>query len=329
MNIPRRQFLHLGVGAFALPAISRAARAQGYPSRPITLVVPFAPGGLADVIGRIVAEGMRPSLGQTVIIENVGGAGGNIGTGRVARAAPDGYTLALGIWNTHVGNGAIYALQYDIVKDFEPVALLADAPLLLVANGAVPANDLSEFIAWLRANPDKTSMGTVGAGSPGHLLGILFQKQTETRFGLVAYRGAGPMTQDVVPGQIEATFANPATSLPHVRSSSIKAYAVTAKNRLAVAPDIPSVDEAGFPGLHFSLWAGLFAPRGTPKDIINKLNAAAVSTLDDPAARQKLLDQGFVIPPHEQQTPEALGSYQKAEIAKWWPIIKAAGIKEE
>ena len=329
MKFPRRKFLHLAACAAALPAVSRIARAQGYPSRPITLVVPFAPGGLADVIGRIVAEGMRPSLGQTVIIENVGGAGGNIGTGRVARAAPDGYTLVLGIWNTHVGNGAIYSLQYDIVKDFEPVALLADAPLLLVANAAVPANDLSEFIAWLKANPDKISMGTVGAGSPGHLLGILLQKQTGTRFGLVAYRGAGLMMQDVVAGQIEVTFANPATSLPHVRAGSIKAFVVTAKNRLAVAPDIPSVDEAGLPVLHFSLWAGLFAPKGMPKDIINKLNAAAISVLDDPAWRQKLLDQGFVIPPHEQQTPEALGEYQKSEIAKWWPIIKAAGIKED
>jgi tripartite-type tricarboxylate transporter receptor subunit TctC len=184
VDLPCRQFLHLGAGAVVFPAAARVARAQGYPSRPITLVVPFAPGGLADVIGRIVAEGMRSLLGQILIIENVGGAGGNIGAGRVARAAPDGYTLVLGIWNTHVGKGAIYSLRYDVVKDFEPVALLADAPLLFVANKAVPANDLSEFIAWLGANPDKTSMGTVGAGSPGHLLGILLQKQTGTRFGL-------------------------------------------------------------------------------------------------------------------------------------------------
>jgi tripartite-type tricarboxylate transporter receptor subunit TctC len=329
MNLPRRQLLHLGAAAVALPVVSRISRAQAYPTRPITIVVPFAPGGLADVIGRIVAEGMRASLGQTVIIENVGGAGGNIGTGRVARAAPDGYTLVLGIWNTHVANGAIYSLQYDIVKDFKPVALLADAPLLLVANKAVPANDLSEFIAWLRANPDKTSMGTVGAGSPGHLLGILLQKQTGTRFGLVAYRGAGPMIQDIVAGQIEAAFANSATSLPHVRAGSIKAFAVTAKYRLAVAPDIPSVDEAGLPGLRFSLWAGLFAPKGTPKDIISKLDAAAISALDDLATRQKLLEQGFVIPPPERQTPASLGDYQKAEIEKWWPIINAAGIREE
>jgi len=231
----RRQFLHLAAGAAALPVVSRIARAQAYPSRPITMIVPFAPGGLTDVICRILAEGMRTSLGQPVIIENVGGANGSIGTGRVARAAPDGYTLVVGIWNTHVANAAIYALQYDVVKDFEPVLLLADAPLLLVASKAVPANDLREFIAWLKLNPDKSSMGTVGAGSPGHLLGLLLQKETGTRFGLVAYHGAGPM-QDVVAGQIETTFANTATSLPHVRAGSAKAFAVTAKKRLAVAP---------------------------------------------------------------------------------------------
>ena len=237
--------------------------------------------------------------------------------------------MVVGIWNTHVANGATYTLQYDLVKDFAPVSLLADAPLLLLANKAVPANDLNEFIAWLKANPDKASMGTVGAGSPGHLLGLLLQKETGTRFGLVAYRGAGPIMQDIVAGQIEATFVNPATSLPHVRAGSIKAFAVTAKNRLAVAPDIPSMDEAGLPGFYFSLWAGLFAPSGTPKIIISKLNTAAVSTMVDPAIRRKLTDQGFELPSHERQTPEALGAYQKAEIEKWWPIIKAAGIKAE
>ena len=197
-------------------------------------------------------------------------------------------------------------LQYDVVKDFEPVLLLADAPLLLVASKAVPANDLREFIAWLKLNPDKSSMGTVGAGSPGHLLGLLLQKETGTRFGLVAYRGAGPAMQDVVAGQIETTFANTATSLPHVRAGSAKAFAVTAKKRLAVAPDIPSVDEAGLPVLHFSLWAGLFAPRGTPKDIISKLNTAAVSTLGDPTIRESLAEQGFEIPQRERETPRRL-----------------------
>jgi tripartite-type tricarboxylate transporter receptor subunit TctC len=329
MTLPRRQFLHLAACAGALPAASRIAGAQAYPTRPITVVVPFAPGGLADLIGRIVADGMRTSLGQSLIIENVGGAAGSIGAGRVARATPDGYTLVLGIWNTHVANGAIYALQYDIVKDFEPIALLADAPMLLVAHRSVPANDLKEFIAWLKANPDKASMGTVGAGSPPHLLGVLLQKETGTRFGLVAYRGAGTVIHDVVSGQIETTFINPATSLPHVRAGSIKAFVVTAKSRLTAAPDIPCADEAGLPGFYFSLWAGLFAPKGTPKDIINRLNAAAVGTFDDPSIRQKLADQGFELPPRAQQTPEALASYQKVEIEKWWPIIKAAGIKPE
>ena len=329
MNLLRRRFLHLATGAAALPAVSRVARAQAYPSRPITMIVPFPPGGLADVIGRIAAEGMRASLGQSIIIENVGGANGSVGTGRVARTAPDGYTLVLGIWNTHVGNAATYALQYDVVKDFEPIALLADAPLLLVAKKAIPANDLKELIAWLKANPDKASMGTVGAGSPGHLLGLLLQQETGTRFGLVAYRGAAPQTQDLVAGQIDMGIANPATALPHVQVGSIKAFAVTAKNRLAVAPDIPSVDEAGLPGLYFSLWAGLFAPKGTPRDIIDKLNSAAVDTLSDPNMRHKLAAQGFEIPPRKQQTPEALGAYQKAEIEKWWPIIKAANIRAE
>jgi tripartite-type tricarboxylate transporter receptor subunit TctC len=329
MNLPRRRFLHLAAGVAALPAVSRIAWTQSYPSRPITMIVPFPPGGLADVIGRIAAEGMRASLGQSIIIENVGGANGSVGTGRVARTAPDGYTLVLGIWNTHVGNAATYALQYDVVKDFEPIALLADAPLLLVAKKAIPANDLKELIAWLKANPDKASMGTVGAGSPGHLLGLLLQQETGTRFGLVAYRGAAPQTQDLVAGQIDMGIANPATALPHVQAGSIKAFAVTAKNRLAVAPDIPSVDEAGLPGLYFSLWAGLFAPKGTPRDIIDKLNSAAVDTLSDPNMRHKLAAQGFEIPPREQQTPEALGAYQKAEIEKWWPIIKAANIRAE
>ena len=329
MKLPRRRFLHLAAGVAALPAVSRIATAQSYPSRPITLIVPFPPGGLTDVVGRLMAEGMRTLLGQTIVIENVGGATGSIGTGRVARATPDGYTLTVGIWNTHVANGAVYPLQYDIVNDFEPIALLADAPLVLLGKKALPANDFKELIAWLKANPDKASLGTTGAGGPVHLLGVLLQKETGARFGLVPYRGAGPMVQDLVAGQIDMTIANTATSLPHVRAGKIKAFAVTAKSRVAIAPEIPSIDEAGLRALEFSLWAGLFAPKGTPKEIIGKVNAAAVSTLADPATRQKLVDQGFVIPPREQQTPEALAAYQKAEIEKWWPIIKAAGIKAE
>ena len=312
--------------AFVSFASIASATAQTYPSRPINMIVPFPPGGLSDVVGRIVAEGMRASLGQSIIIENVGGATGSIGTGRVARAAPDGYTLALGIWNTHVANGVAYTLAYDVVEDFAPIALLADAPLVILAKKDVPANNLKELVAWLKANPNR-SMGTVGVGSPVHLLGVLIQQQTGAQFGLVAYRGASLVIQDLVAGHIDFTVANPATALPQVQSGTIKAYAVTADKRLAVAPDIPSVDEAGMPGLHFSLWAGLFAPKGTPKEIIDKLNGAVVSTLADTAVRQKLIGQGFEIPPREQQTPEALGAYQKVEIKKWWPIIKAAGIK--
>ena len=322
-------FLQLAAGAAALPTVSGTAWAQGYPSRPISLMVPFPPGGLTDVVGRILAEGMRVSLGQSVIIENVGGATGSIGTGRVARAAPDGHTLTVGIWNTHVANGVMYPLQYDVVNDFEPIALLADAPLVILAKKDVPANNVRELIAWLKANPGKFSMGTTGAGSPSQLLGHLLQKQTDTQFQLIPYRGANPAMQDVVAGQIELMIANPATSLPHVRAGRAKAFAVTANHRMTIAPEIPVVGEVGLGGLEFSLWAALFAPRGTPKEIIDKLNTAAVSTTDDPAFRQKLTDQGLEIPPRQQQTPQALAAYQKAEIEKWWPIIKAAGIKPE
>ena len=329
MPLLRRRLLCLAAGAAVLPAVSRITQAQSYPSRPITLMVPFPPGGLTDVVGRLLAEGMRTSLGQTIVIENVGGATGSIGTGRVARAAPDGYTVTVGIWNTHVANGVTYPLQYDVVNDFEPISLLADAPLLIVGKKDFPANDLTGLIAWLKAHPDKAAMGTTGAGGPGHLLALLMQRETGVQFGLVPYRGANPAVQDVVAGQIDMMISNPATALPHVRGGRIKAFAVTSRHRLAIAPEIPSVDEAGLPGFHFSLWAALFAPKGTPKDVIERLNTAAVNTLADPGTRQKLVDQGFEIPPRERQTPEALRAYQKAEIEKWWPIIKAAGIKGE
>jgi tripartite-type tricarboxylate transporter receptor subunit TctC len=329
MRFPRKKFLHLAAGAAALPAVSWIARAQTYPSRPITMIVPFAPGGLADVLGRVLAAGMQTLLVQSVVVENVGGASGSIGTGRVARSAPDGYTVVLGIWNTHVANGVTYTLDYDVVKDFAPIALCAEAPLVLVAKKTLPAPDLQGHITWLKANPDKASMGTVGVGSPPHLLGILMQKQTGARFTLVPYRGAGPLVQDVVAGQIDMTFINTATALPFVRSGSVKALGLTSLKRIAAAPEIPTMDEAGLRGFSFSLWAALFAPHDTPRDIIDKLNTAAVNTLHDPKIRQKLDAQGFEIPPRERQTPEALGAYQKAEIEKWWPIIKAAGMQAE
>jgi tripartite-type tricarboxylate transporter receptor subunit TctC len=291
------------------------------------MIVPFPPGGLTDVLGRVLAAGMQTSLGQSVVVENVGGADGSIGTGRAARAAPDGYTMVLGIWNTHVANAVTYRLDYDVVKDFAPIVLCAGAPLVLVAKKTIAAHDLQGYIAWLKANPGKASMATVGVGSPVHLLGILMQKETGARFTLVPYRGAGPAVQDVVAGQIDMTFANTATALPFARAGSVKALGLTSLKRIAAAPDIPTMDESGLHGFSFSLWAALFAPRQTPTDIIAKLNAAAVNTLDDARVRQKLEAQGFVISSGDRQTPAALAVYQQAEIEKWWPIIKAAGIQ--
>ena len=270
---------------------------------------------------------MRLSLGQPVIIENVGGAAGSIGTGRVARAAPDGHTFVLGYWGTHVVNGAIYALGYDIVKDFEPVALLPGQPLVIAAKKAMPANNLSELIAWLKSNPDKASQGTAGIGSIGHIAGVFFQQATGARYQFVPYRGAALFMQDLVAGQIDLAFSVPVTAMPQARAGLIKAYAVTAKSRLAVAPEIPTVDEAGVPELHLSLWQGLWAPKGTPRDLVARLNDAVVVALADPAVRQKLDDLGFDTPPREKLSPEALGAYQQEEIDKWWPILKAANIK--
>jgi tripartite-type tricarboxylate transporter receptor subunit TctC len=303
------------------------AHAQVYPSRPITLIVPFPAGGSTDAVARVVAERMRASLGQAVVIENVGGAGGSIGVGRVARATPDGYKLDVGQWDTHVANGATFPLSYDVVKDFEPVALLSSNPFLILAKKALPADDLKALIAWLKANPDKASQAIPTAGS--HVAGILFQKETGTRFAFVPYRGGGPAMQDLVAGQIDLMIIQAAVALPHVRAGAIKAYAVTAGARFAAAPDIPTVDEAGLPGIHMSGWFALFAPKGTPNTVIGKLNAAVVEALADPNVRARLATLGQEIFPREQQTPEALAAYHKAEIEKWWPIIKAANIKGE
>jgi tripartite-type tricarboxylate transporter receptor subunit TctC len=329
MKLPRRNFLHLVAGAAALSAVSHIAKAQAYPSRPITIVVPFPAGGPTDALARILAERMRGPLGQPVIIENPTGAGGTIGTGRVARAAPDGYMVILGHWATHVVNGATYRLQYDVVKDFEPVSLVADCPWWIVARQALPAKDLTELVAWLKENPGKGTVGIVGVGSGADVLGTYFQQNTATRFQFVPYRGAAPMIQDLVAGQLDLTFTQVASALAQVRSGQLKAYAVMAKTRWAATPDTPTIDEAGVPGLHASLWHGLWAPKGTPKDVITKLHAALVDTLADPAVRQRFTDVGQEIWPRDKQTPEALGAQQRAEIEKWWPIIKAANIKAE
>jgi tripartite-type tricarboxylate transporter receptor subunit TctC len=328
MKLPRRQFLHLAAGAAALPFAPQVAWAQAYPTRPITLIVPFAAGGGADVVMRIIAERMRTFLGQTIIIENVGGGSGNIGTGRVFRAAPDGYTLGAGNWNTHVANGAIYALPYNVLSDFAPVALDGFFYYVLAAKKTLPANNLQELIAWLRANPDRASLGTSGVGSQPHLAGILFQNLTRTRFQHVPYRGAGPAIQDLIAGQIDLVFGDPSV-VPAVRAGSVKAIAVAAKHRLPALPDVPTAEESGLAGLSFANWIGIFAPKDTPKDIVGVLNIAVMSALADPTIRSRLIDLGVEIPSRDQQTPEGFAALQKADVEQWWPIIKAANIKPE
>jgi tripartite-type tricarboxylate transporter receptor subunit TctC len=329
MKLLRRRFLHLAAGVIALPAISRIARAQPYPARAITIIVPFPAGGSTDTLARIIAEQLRDSFRQPVIVENVAGAGGTIGVGRASRATGDGYTLSIGTVSTHILTGALYTLPYDLLKDFEPISLLAVEPLVIVAKKSMPAKNLSELIAWLKANPDKASAGIAGVGTAGHVTGVLFQKETRTRFQFVPYRGVVPAMQDLVAGQIDLEIDASSNFLPQVRTGSIKAYAVTAKTRLAAAGDIPTVDEAGLPGVYASLWYGLWAPKPTPKDVIAKLNTAVVNALASAPVRQRLAELGSEIPPRDQQTPEALAVFQKAEIEKWWPIIRAANIKGE
>ncbi len=316
-------------GALVGLATLGAALAQPYPSRPITLVVPFAAGGPTDTLARILGERLRAPLGQTVVVENATGAAGSFGVGRVARAAPDGYTLGIGHWSTHVVNGAIYSLPYDLVTDFEPVSLLPANPQLIVTKTSIPAKDLKELVDWVKQNQEKISAGTAGTGSASHVGAAYFQATTGTRFPFIPYRGTGPAIQDLVAGQLDIMFDQSSNSLPHVRNGKLKAYAVTAKSRLPSAPDIPSVDEAGLPGFYISVWHGLWVPKGTPKEIIAKLTAAVQETLADPAVRARLAELGQDIPSREQQTPEGLAAHHKAEIEKWWPIIKAANIKAE
>ena len=315
--------------AAVLALAAGTAHAQAWPARPVSIVVPFAPGGPTDVIARLLAQHMRGTLGQNVLVENVPGANGNIGVAKVARSAPDGYTLSIGHWSTHVVNGAVYPLQHDVLRDFEPIAPIATNAYVIVAKKELPVSDLKGFIGWLKANPDKASEGTAGPGSPQHVSGVFFQNLTGTRFQFVPYKGAAPAMQDLLAGQIDLIIDDPTNALPHVRSGRIKAFAVTARSRLAAAPDIPTVDEAGLPGFYFSRWHALWAPRGTPREVVGRLNAALVAALADPAVRARLEDLGQEIFPREQQTPEALAALQKAEIEKWWPIIKAAGIRAE
>ncbi len=328
MRASRRRFL--GMAGIALAAAPARLHAQSYPTRPVTLVVPFPAGGPTDTVARLVGERMRLTLGQSVIVENVAGAGGTIGIARVVRAAPDGYTLSAGNSTSHVGGPAIYPFQHDILADLAPVALLTTAPTMLIARRDFPASNLQELIAWLKANPDQATAGTVGAGSSGHLASILFQSRTGTRFRIVPYRGAAPAMQDLVAGQIDLRFAAEASqSLPYLRDGKIKAFAVLGAARWSPAPEIPSVDEAGLPGLHLSLWNGLWAPSATPADIVARLNAAVGAALADATVQQRVADLGQLLPAAEQRTPAALGAFHRAEIERWWPIIKAANIKAE
>ncbi|MGA8820314.1 MAG: tripartite tricarboxylate transporter substrate-binding protein [Xanthobacteraceae bacterium] len=319
----------IAVGLTLALAAAAPAKADNYPSHPITMIVPLAPGGSTDVLGRIMAQAMSARLGQPIVVENVSGAGGTIGVTRAERSAPDGYTILWGMWGTNVANGAIYKLPFDLLNDFQPIALVATQPFLIDARKTMPANNLKELVAWLKANGDKTTMGTSGVGTPSHVAGVLMENMLGLHWQMVAYRSAGLATNDLLAGITDIQLDTPAVSLPHVKSGALKAYAVTSKNRIAIAPDIPTTDEAGMPGYYFYFWHAMWAPKGTPKDLITKLNAAAVASLADPKTRKRLTDLAQEIYPREQQTPEALYAFQKSEVEKWWPIIKAAGIKAE
>jgi len=301
--------------------------AQGYPSRPITIIAPFPAGGPLDAIARVLSEPMRAYLGQPVVVENIAGAGGNIGIGRLARSAPDGYTVGIGQWSTHVVNAVTYSLPYRVIDDFTPIALLTNTPQLIIARKDFPAKDVKELIAWLRANPDKATAATVGAAGGAQVSAMYFQQHTGTTFRFVPYRGGGPAMLDLMAGRVDLMFDQAANALHQVRSGGIKAYAVMAKTRWSALPDVPAIDESGTPGLYVSYWHGMWAPKATPKDIVAKLNAAVVHALADAGVRQRLTQLGHDVWPRDQQTPEALAAYHKAETEKWWPIVKSMNLK--
>jgi tripartite-type tricarboxylate transporter receptor subunit TctC len=326
-----RKLILATIAAAFVIAWSGASVAQTYPNRPITVVVPFPPGGQVDSVARLLLDRLRAALGgQPLIVENLGGASGTIGTGRAVRAAPDGYTLNMGNWTSHLGGPAMYQISYDVLKDLEPVSMLLISPTVIVGRHNLPPNNLQELIAWLKANPDKATAATVGAGSPGHVAGIHFQNVTGTRIQFVPYRGGGPANQDLLGGQVDLRIGAEASQmLPHIRSGRTKAYAVMSNKRWSVAPEVPTTEESGVSGIQIALWTGLWAPKGTPRDVVVKLNAAVRETLADPATLQRIANAGFDVPPPELLAPEAFAAYHKREIEKWWPIIKSANIKAE
>ncbi|PAY05471.1 hypothetical protein CK489_29265 [Bradyrhizobium sp. UFLA03-84] len=319
----------LVLAVLAMLAFTGSATAETWPAHPITIVVPFAAGGPSDAMARILAERMKQSLGEVVLIENVTGAGGSIGVGRAVRAAPDGYTVSFGHLGTHVANGAIYKLGYDLVEDLEPVVLLPSNPMIIVSKNAVPAKSLKELLEWLKSRPQPPTAGTAGAGSGSHIAGLYFENVSGIKLQYVPYRGTGPALNDLVAGQIDIIVDQTSNSINQVRAGNIRAYAVTDSKRVANAPEVPTVDEAGLPGFYMTLWSGLWVPKGTPKEIVAKLNMAAIQALRDPAVKKQLENLGLQMPPQDQLKPEALGAWQKAEIAKWWPMIKAANVKVE
>src|SRR5436853_2508842 len=313
----------------ALLTLGGSAAAEKFPSHPITIVVPFSAGGPSDAMARILAERMKLRLGEAILVENVTGAGGSIGVGRAVRSPPDGYTLSFGHLGTHVANGAVYKLGYDLVADLEPVVLLPSNPMIIVSKNAVPAKSLQELLAWLKARPTPATAGTAGAGSGSHIAGLYFENVSGIKLQYVPYRGTAPAMNDLVAGQIDLIVDQTSNSIGQVRAGNIRAYAVTSDKRLESAPDVPTTDEAGLPGFHMTLWSGLWVPKGTPKEIVAKLNAAAVDALNDPAVRKQFENLGLRMPPADQLSPEALGAWQKAEVAKWWPMLKAGKLSVE
>lgn len=324
------KWLLLAVSHALLGALAAAtAFAQPYPARPITIVVPFSAGGPTDTLARLLGERMRKTLGQPILVDNTTGAGGTVGTAKVVRAAPDGHMVSIGHWGTHVVNGVYYSLPYSVIDDFAPVALIASNPQLIVSKVGVPANNLKELMGWITANQGKVLMGTGGIGGASHIAAIYFQNAIGAKFQFINYRGGAPALQALLGGEIDLYVTQISNVASQIKAGKVKAYAVTAPARQAAAPDVPSVDEAGLPGLHTSVWHGLWLPKATPRAIVMKLNEATVEALADTAIRQRFAELGQEIPPREQQTPEGLFAHHKAEIDKWWPMIKAAGIKAE